>query len=79
MRCRGATCSRSHVSGQFACVHQIEMSPFLPFRNVTVVAVGAAGGREAPGVAQRPTDVRCMDASSRTRCFYRAGVSALGS
>ena len=30
-------------------------------------------------VAQRPTDARGMDARSRTRCFYRAGASALGS
>jgi hypothetical protein len=30
------------------CVHQIQMSPFLPFRNVTVVGGRAAGGREAP-------------------------------
>src|SRR5271169_6918446 len=29
------------------CVYQIEMSPFLPFRNVTVVGGRAASGREA--------------------------------
>jgi len=45
-----------------ACVHQIEMSLFLPFRNVTVGWGRAAGGREALGVAQRPTDARGMDA-----------------
>jgi hypothetical protein len=40
------------------CVHQIQMSPSLPFRNVTAVGGRAAGGRGAPGVAQRPTGAR---------------------
>jgi hypothetical protein len=44
------------------CVHQIEMSLFLPFRNVTVGWGRAAGVREARGVAQRPTDARGVDA-----------------
>jgi hypothetical protein len=34
------------------CVHRIEMSPSLPFRNVTVVGVGRLAGAE-PSVAQR--------------------------
>ena len=43
------------------CVHQIEMSLFLPFRNVTSGS-GSDGGRaRSPGVAQRPTDARGMD------------------
>src|SRR5262249_33900137 len=32
-----------------ACVHHLEMSPFVPFRNVTVTVENrAAGGRGAP-------------------------------
>jgi hypothetical protein len=30
------------------CVHQLQMSPSLPFRNVTVARGRAAGGRGAP-------------------------------
>jgi len=50
-----------------ACVHQIQMSPSLPFTNVTARWRGwAAGGRGARGVAQRPTSARC------TRSFETA-------
>src|SRR5580692_10752773 len=51
------------------CVHQIEMSPFLPFRNVTAVGGRAAGGRGAPGVAQHPTGARLSGARNRTTCL----------
>ena len=38
------------------CVHQIQMSLFLPFRNVTPRWLGSDGGRaRSPDVAQRPT------------------------
>ncbi len=40
------------------CVHQIEMSPSLPFRNVTVVEVGRRAGAEPPAQrSARPTTV----------------------
>jgi hypothetical protein len=52
----------------FLCVHQIQMSLFLPFRNVT--SVGSGGGRaRSPGVAQRPIGARCTEARNRSRCF----------
>src|SRR5947208_16569918 len=41
------------------CVHQIEMSLFLPFRNVTVVGVGRRAGAEPQRSAafdRRPID-----------------------
>jgi len=42
--------------------------------------MGSGGGRvRSPGVAQRPTGARCTDARNSTDCFYRAGVSRLGS
>jgi hypothetical protein len=34
--------------GVLSCVHQLQMSPSLPFRNVTVARGRAAGGRGAP-------------------------------
>jgi len=36
------------------CVHQIQMSLFLPFTNVTLVWVERRADAEPPGVAQRP-------------------------
>ena len=39
----------------------------------------AAGGRGAPGVAQRPTDTRRTVFETGTRLFYRAGTGSLGS
>jgi DNA-binding transcriptional LysR family regulator len=51
------------------CVHQIQMSPSLPFRNVTGVGGRAAGGRGAPGVAQRPAGARLSGARNRTTCL----------
>jgi hypothetical protein len=51
------------------CVHHLEMSPFLPFRNVTGMALGSGGGRaRSPSVAQRPTGDRLSGARNRTRC-----------
>jgi|SRR5215469_9537468 hypothetical protein len=41
------------------CVYQIEMSLFLPFRNVTVADVGRA---RSPGAAQRQTGAHGMNA-----------------
>jgi ABC-type transport system substrate-binding protein len=45
------------------CVHQIQMSPSLPFTNVTPRWAGSGGGRaRSPSVAQRPTGARCTRA-----------------
>jgi hypothetical protein len=50
------------------CVHHLEMSLFLPFRNVTPRWSGSGGGRaRSPGVAQRPTDARLSGVHNRTR------------
>jgi hypothetical protein len=38
----------AHVQGILCCVHQIEMSLFLPFRNVTVIGVGDGRARSPP-------------------------------
>jgi hypothetical protein len=55
---------------QFQCVHQIEMSPVLPFRNVTPRRLEAGGGRaRSLCAAQRPTADRGTDARNRTGCF----------
>jgi hypothetical protein len=45
----------------------------------TSVAGRAAGGREVPGVAQRPTDARKPGRMKPLCSLYRAGVSLLGS
>ena len=51
------------------------MSPVLPFTDAHWHrGLGrAAGGREAPGVAQRPIDARHADGRNCTRLFDRAG------
>ncbi len=65
------------LAGMPACVHHLEMSLVLPFRNVTVA--GSGGGRAwSLCEAQRPSDAR-RTALPRHRLFYRASDSSLGS
>ena len=53
------------------CVHQIEMSPVLPFRNVT--AVGSDDGRRSFCATQRPAGGRLPGARKPLLVPYRAG------
>src|SRR6266478_6525460 len=65
------TTNRTYKSGQsrdqasFLCPRQIEMSVFVPFRNVTVGWGRAAGGRGAPASrSARPAhDARTLEAA----------------
>src|SRR5271170_980317 len=68
------------MSALSRCVHQIQMSPSLPFTNVTPQWSGSGGGRaRSPGVAQRPTGARCTGRSKLPPLVYRASVSSFGS
>jgi hypothetical protein len=53
-------CRQFDVNVAADCVHQIQMSLFLPFRNVTPPRWSGSGGGRArsPGVAQRPNGAR---------------------
>ena len=76
---RAACCKIEEFSRVRQCVHHLEMSLFLPFRNVTPRRLGSDGGRaRSPSVAQRPTGGRLVGVGSRTR-FYRASARSLGS
>src|SRR5215469_5993131 len=46
MQLAGLSAKTQEVYLQAVCVHQIEMSLFLPFRNVTLVGVGRRAGAE---------------------------------
>ena len=61
-----------HAKYRCQCISNLELS--------VARCMGSGGGRvRSPGVAQRPTGARCTDARNSTDCFYRAGVSRLGS
>jgi len=69
---------KQRAVGGGLCVHQIQVSPSLPFTNATAVGVGRLAGAEpqlsaAPG--RRPID-RCLKPHA---LFYRASASELGS
>ena len=59
MQLAGLSAKTQEVYLQAVCVHQIKMSLFLPFRNVTPQWSGSGGRRaRSPGVAERPNDAR---------------------
>jgi hypothetical protein len=65
----GSALSRGRVCG-LKCVHQIQMSPSLPFTNVTPRWLGSGGGRaRSPSTAQRPTGDRLTGDRNRTGCL----------
>ena len=60
------------------CVHRIEMSPCVPFRNVTVVGVGRRAGAEPPASrSARPAPV--TRTGETAPAFVPSGRSTLGS
>src|SRR5271163_875869 len=62
---------------EYLCVHQIEMSPSVPFRNVTAVGVGRRAGAE-PRRSAAPDRRPTHGGLQPHRLFDRAGVSPLG-
>src|SRR5215469_2834145 len=55
MQLAGLSAKTQEVYLQAVCVHQIEMSLFLPFRNVTPRWLGSGGG-QARSLAERSAD-----------------------
>ena len=57
------------------CLHHLEMSLFLPFRNVTPRWSGSGGGRaRSLGAAQRPTAARSNVFETAPVLFYRVAL-----
>ena len=71
LECRNAAADPNHA----ACVHQIEMSLLLPFRNVTAVGVGRRAGAEPRRSAA--LDRRPMHGCSKVRTDGFDGMAAL--